>query len=159
MKRWRVHQCTGEANSCWHFNVSRWNFNVSRWTNLWQALVSLKQALLHSVEGFYENLLLMAFIWSTWLKQSIPFRRRRNLYSFNEEVVLFKSVVIFNFAWSAFTLLASKVTNSLREFKLPRQEAQRTDDETKISVSRVLFVFCHLLLHQPDILRLPGFSS
>ena len=30
---------------------------VKRWNILWQALVSLKQALLHSEEGFYENLL------------------------------------------------------------------------------------------------------
>jgi len=35
-------------------------------------------------------------------------RRRRNMYSFKEEVVLFKSIVIFNFVWSAFTLLAAK---------------------------------------------------
>ena len=30
---------------------------MKRWNILWQALVSLKQALLHSEEGFYENLL------------------------------------------------------------------------------------------------------
>ena len=46
---------------------------------------------------------------SAKLKQAILQRRRRNLYSFKEEVALFKSVVIFNFAWSTFTLLASQV--------------------------------------------------
>ena len=168
---------------------------MKRWNILWQALVSLKQALLHSEEGFYENLLFKhtkdrskalcllvsvcvpykmfckqhlslltdkETIIPLWAKllQAILSRRRRNLYSFKEEVALFKSVVIFNFAWSTFTLLASQVgrKHTLKEFKLPRQEAQQTYDETKISVSRVLFTFRHLLLHQPDILRLPGFS-
>ena len=47
-------------------------------------------------------------LWAKLL-QAILSRRRRDLYSFKEEVALFKSVVIFNFAWSTFTLLASQV--------------------------------------------------
>ena len=39
------------------------------------------------------------------------------MYSFKEEVVLFKSIVIFNFVWSAFTLLAAKVAITKKKDK------------------------------------------
>ena len=62
-------------------------------------------------------------IWS-WFKNNLvqifPIsRRRRNVHSFSEELTLLTSAFLYNFVWSSFTFLASKV--SAVENQIPKK--------------------------------------
>lgn len=77
-------------------------------------------------------------------------RRRRNLHSFSEELVLLTSVGIYNFAWSSFTFLAAKV-GALKNI-IPKKNLLKR----KSSDARFVLACSCLPRDESDLLHLPG---